>query len=158
MWQWRLAGATFLDCYAGSGAMALEALSRGAERAVAVERHPEAVAVIRKNARALGVASQLEVRAELVEACVARWARQQRRFCLIFCDPPWAQGLSASVRANLFQILDETGWVAIEHRAQDPAPDVAGLRRIQTRRYGDTAISHYERDPTRPPAGDSANH
>ena len=89
IWAERIPGARFLDLFAGSGAVALEALSRGAATAVAIDGAGPAIAAVRDNARALGLASRCQVvRADLGHE-VDRLAQRMGRFDLVFADPPY---------------------------------------------------------------------
>ncbi len=137
-----LDGAAVLDVCAGTGAIGLEALSRGAASAVAVEHDRHALKALRANAEALG--APLEV--------IARDLRQalpalERRFHLVFCDPPWAQApvIGAQVLDAARRLLVPGGVAILEHAARTPALDApAGLALRETRRYGDTALSFYD--------------
>jgi 16S rRNA (guanine966-N2)-methyltransferase len=144
-------GAQVLDLYAGAGTLGLEALSRGAERCVFVDRGAPAVAAIRQNLSALA-AEDAEGRSEVIRADVTRAVGQlgQRglRFDLVFVDPPYAsdeatRALEALDRA---QALTEEGVVVVEHAARRPlASPVGGLSCVDARRYGDTAVSFFQR-------------
>lgn len=130
-----------LDLYAGSGALAFEALSRGATSAVLVEEGRDASATIRDNARALG----LEGRAKLVSARVERaLARVEGPFELVLCDPPYAEVRAPGFPAILADVaakITPGGVLLLEHAAEDAAPEVPGLALDRTRRHGDTAVS-----------------
>lgn len=142
----RLAGAVVLDLYCGTACLALEAVSRGAAQAVAVDRAAAAVAVARGNAEQLGAHT-----VTVAQADVATWlARQaadppQRRFDLVFCDPPYdlprqdvAVALESLVAAPL---LGEDALVVLEQsrRAGSP-PWPAGLEDVSHRDYGETRL------------------
>lgn len=150
----RIEGASFLDLYAGSGAVGIEALSRGAARAVFVERAEEALAALRNNLDALGVRSAARVRAVSVSAFL-----QRRRagggeagpldpgFDLAFLDPPYD---AAEEYARTLTLLGGAGWlvpggVAIaEHRRKQRLEDCYGrLRRSRLLEQGDAALSFY---------------
>ncbi len=141
-------GARVLDLYAGTGALALEALSRGAATAVLVESAREALAALRANISALG----LDDRAEVVPGDVAHAMRRAVRagpFDLVFADPPWAMvdaGHPAAVLSDLAQRggIAPEGRVVLEHSARSPPIDVDGLVRLDGRRYGDTALTFYK--------------
>ncbi len=134
-------GGEVVDLYAGSGALALEALSRGCERAVCVERDRRALEALARNAEACGFADRVElVRAEL-PAGLARLARD--RFALAFVDPPYAEGPEA-VLEGLGAAMRAGGRVVAEHDARRPPPDQIGaLALVDRRKYGDTGISIY---------------
>ena len=98
-----LAGARFLDLFAGTGAVALEALSRGAAFAAAVERDRQAADLIRRNCELLGAGrDRCELLALAADAAVARLAQRQSRFDVGWCDPPfadWDDGVRDLLRA-----------------------------------------------------------
>ena len=141
-------GARVLDLYAGTGALALEALSRGAASAVLVESAREALAALRANVAAL----DLEDCAEIVAGDVAQALRRAAcagPFDLVFADPPWAKvdsGPPAAVLSDLARRggIAPDGRVVLEHSARTPPLDVDGLVRLDTRRYGDTALTFYK--------------
>jgi 16S rRNA (guanine966-N2)-methyltransferase len=141
-------GARVLDLYAGTGALALEALSRGASTAVLVESGREALAALRGNVEALGLQQQAQVVAVDVGQAIPRVARGGP-FDLVMIDPPWAlvdegaadRALSALAREGG---LAEGAWVVLEHSSRTPPRDVEGLERQDTRRYGDTALTFYK--------------
>jgi 16S rRNA (guanine966-N2)-methyltransferase len=138
------AGGDVLDLYAGTGAMALEALSRGCTRAVCVEADRFAIEVLQRNAAACGFGDRVEVvRARLPEA-LARVARG--RFALAFVDPPYAEGPEA-VLAALDGALAPGGLAVAEHDARRPPAERFGaLVLVDARAYGGTGISIYRRE------------
>jgi 16S rRNA (guanine966-N2)-methyltransferase len=138
-----LEGATFLDLYAGSGANGIEALSRGAARAVFIDNHPQSAQCIRKN---LAI-----TRAEDRGTCMGyRLPEDLRRipgtFSIIFADPPFNYGdyaglIEAVAHAGL---LAPGGKLIVEHGFKSDLPQVAGpLTRTQERRYGKTELTFY---------------
>jgi 16S rRNA (guanine966-N2)-methyltransferase len=143
-------GARVLDLYAGTGALALEALSRGALGATLVESSRAALDAIDANVNALGVRDRAHVIAADVRRVVGRLARE-RPFDLVLVDPPWAivdSGEAIDALAELVAggALAESATLVLEHasRSAVAALDVNGLRRVQTRRYGDTALTFYK--------------
>ncbi|GAA5042107.1 16S rRNA (guanine966-N2)-methyltransferase [Thermocatellispora tengchongensis] len=137
-----LEGASVLDLYAGSGAVGLEALSRGAARAVLVESDPRAVKAIRANIAALGLPGA-ELVADRVERVLAREA--PGRFDLVFADPPYA--LADDVVAAVLERLRDGGWladdalVAVERESRGPELKwPAGYLEERVRRYGEAAV------------------
>jgi 16S rRNA (guanine966-N2)-methyltransferase len=137
-----------LDLYAGSGALGIEALSRGASAAVFVEASRPALICLRDNLTTLGltrVATTLGRRAEGAELELGRHGP----FDLVLCDPPWRDVeaavtvLSKLCRAGLFA---PGSRIVLEHAAKQPPPAVeAGLLRIfDERRWGDTAVTLFE--------------
>lgn len=126
-------GLRVADLYAGSGALAFEALSRGAERAVLVENDRAALDAIGKNAAKLGAAAAIEVRA----MSAARLPRQSP-FDLIFADPPYDTGMGTSVAKAVAEAewLNPGGWLAIETAKGDPVEAPANLSIEATRDVG----------------------
>ena len=136
-----LAGAVVLDLYAGSGAVGLEALSRGAAHATLVERDARVVAVLRDNAAAVGLPGA-EVVAEAVEHRLRQGAA--RRYDLVFVDPPYAEPSERVIEA--LAALREHGWLAagalvvVERSAREPWLWPPGYTPDRDRRYGEAAL------------------
>jgi len=141
-------GARVLDLYAGTGALALEALSRGAATAVLVESARDALAALRSNVSALG----LEDRAHVVAGDAMQSMRRMAGagpFDMVFADPPWAlvdSGHPAAILSDLARRgqIAADGRVVLEHAARTAPIDIDGLVRLDTRRYGDTALTFYK--------------
>jgi 16S rRNA (guanine966-N2)-methyltransferase len=138
-------GAVVLDLFAGSGALGLESLSRGAERATFVDRSAQAVAAIRANAASLGLDDRVRVVGRDWRAALAAERAAGRRYGLCLCDPPYSllPRVGAAIGAALAPLMTPGGTVVIEHPSAGPAPEPEGLRiasRID-RIYGDTAVS-----------------
>lgn len=142
----RLDGGAVLDLYAGSGAMGLEALSRGAARAVLVDRDREALATCRHNATTLGLADCTEFLPLDALVAVKRLGSSGGRFDLIFVDPPYTDGPEAALEALAdAAIVTPAGRVVAEHdRRRPPSGQVGSLARVDLRTFGDTAVSFYE--------------
>ncbi len=140
-----LHGKSVLDLFAGTGAMALEALSRGAAKAVTVDAGPQAAQTVAANARACRFEGQLtHVRGE-VAAALPRLAGQSV-FDLIFLDPPYGRGLLDQTLGQIANLglLSARGLICGEAGAREAVADAAGaLLRIDTRTYGATAIHFY---------------
>lgn len=142
----RVAGASVLDLFAGSGALGLEALSRGASRAVFVESDPAAFAVLRKNVDTLGAgepdAWQLDYRQAL-----RRLRARSMRFDLVFLDPPYRKGLASDAAAALCRagMVRAGGTVVVEEAFRAPeTPFPEGWALSADRRYGDTRVMLFE--------------
>ena len=103
-----LAGARVLDLYAGSGAVGLEALSRGAEHVLLVEYGARAARVIRENIEAIGLPGAVLI-ADRVERVLAR-GPDQDRYDVVFADPPYA--LADAAVSRVLTLLAEQGWLA----------------------------------------------
>lgn len=140
------AGARVLDLFAGTGALALESLSRGAAEAVLVEENPTALAVLRRNVILLGVAGQVRVLSMPVQAALKRLAVGGEQFALVFLDPPYGRGLAAATLEILEggDILTPAVWVVAEIDRREILPPAAGrLQSVDVRRYGDTQVAFY---------------
>jgi len=136
-----LDGERVLDLFAGSGALAFEALSRGAATAVLVERDRRAAEVIRANARALGLGDEQVALRQLPAAAAVRTARERgEAYDLVFLDPPYRQAaaLGAELAVALTPLLAAGARVVTEsdHRLPLDLP----LPISHERRYGDTLI------------------
>jgi 16S rRNA (guanine966-N2)-methyltransferase len=145
-----LDGARVLDLYAGSGAVGLEALSRGAEHVLLVESGPRAARVIRDNIEAIGLAGA-EVVTDRVERVLARGPASAEKYDVVFADPPYA--LAGDEVSAMLLTLSDHGWLApgalvIVERAtrSGPVSWPAGLRPDRARRYGE-ATFWYSRAP-----------
>ena len=134
-------GASVLDLYAGSGAMGLEALSRGAASAVFVESDRDACGTIKRNLDKLGLEG-----AEVTCTDVLRFlAAERRRFDLILVDPPYDMVESVAVRLALYlpAVLAENGLVALESSSRDE-PGLPPLETRTSRRYGSARVTLFE--------------
>lgn len=148
----RIEGAAFLDLYAGSGAVGLEALSRGASRVVFVERSPAALDVLRANLESLGVRSQVRVHSTGVGAFLRRATAARTlpdRYDIAFLDPPYEQASEYEAALALLGgaaagLLAEGAVVIAEHgRKQGLAERYGALERSRLLQQGDAALSFY---------------
>ncbi len=133
-----------LDLYAGSGALGVEALSRGAERCDFVERDAAACAVIRDNLRATGFETQAKVHCLAVERALDRL---EGPYTLVLADPPYGDAAALQALASLAaSALVEPGQtvLVLEHSAREEPPSRLGaLPLVSVRRHGDSAVSMY---------------
>jgi 16S rRNA (guanine966-N2)-methyltransferase len=139
-----LRGVRFADLYAGSGAVGLEALSRGADSALFVESDPKAARVIRANIAALGVVGQAELLTVKAVAAVAG-PPPGGAFDIVFADPPYA--VSEDELKTVFDGLAVNDWLApdavivIERARRSPEPAwVQHITGERSRRYGETTL------------------
>jgi 16S rRNA (guanine966-N2)-methyltransferase len=133
----RVAGAEVLDLFAGTGALAIEAISRGAERATLVDDN---TSLAQRNVDTLGLAE----RCRLVGSDALRFLERERgRFDLIFCDPPYrlADRLQAPLEKLVPARLTEAGAIVVESSTRSPLR--LSLPVEVERRYGDTLIGIY---------------
>jgi 16S rRNA (guanine966-N2)-methyltransferase len=142
----RIPRCRFLDAFAGSGGVGLEALSRGAARVVFVEKSPEAAAVLKRNLAALGLPAEAEVHRQDSLVALQALADAGRRFDVIYVDPPYEGDLYEAVLEQVARtgLLDPEGRLVAEHFHKRPLPErIAGLERIRSVRVGDHVLSFY---------------
>lgn len=145
IWQGRVPEANFLDAYAGTGAVGLEALSRGASRAVFCEPNRAALKTLKQNVTLVGLEAAAEIWPVPLEEAMAHFIEEGRQFDLIFADPPWRDGISPRAQAALPQVLAPTGMLVVESRQDSPGLPLSGLAELWSRRYGDTRLTAYLR-------------
>jgi len=135
-----LEGAAVLDLFAGSGALGVEALSRGAARATFVDSAPAAVAAVRRNLAELRLEDAAEVRRADARAFLRKARAAGRQYDLVFLDPPYrrAAALGAELSEALAPVLAPGARVVAESDRR--APLELALRPVDERRYGDTLI------------------
>jgi 16S rRNA (guanine966-N2)-methyltransferase len=140
----RVPGACVLDAFSGSGALGLEALSRGADRAVFVECAPAALEVLRGNVRSLGASDRAGVVGRIPVALRRR--DLGGTFDLILADPPYARDPVPGLLGALVEecLLVRDGWLVVERDARRPQPTVpAPWSLFRSARYGDTRLDFY---------------
>lgn len=142
--QTRIEGARFLDLYAGTGAVGLEALSRGAAHVDFVEIDRQALRALRGNLGRCGGVARASVHAVPVEAWCRRWAGALPPVDVVFADPPYRDSGWRDVLAAFAKDapLRPTGVVVLEHAAREAVPELVGrLRLLRRYRYGDTMLT-----------------
>ena len=145
IWAPRLVGSRFLDLFAGSGAVGLEALSRGAAEVVLVDADGEVLEQLRENCHALG-SKNVRVIASQLPRDVGRLTDDLcQDFQLIFADPPYEFDSYPELLLAAAGWLAPSGQVAVEHDGRQELPGRQGsLRKSDQRRYGDSHLSFYE--------------
>jgi 16S rRNA (guanine966-N2)-methyltransferase len=140
----RCDGLRVLDLFCGTGALGLEALSRGAKAATLVDEDKDACAVALRNAGSLGYGDRCTVVREDVFRALPRLAGP---YDLVFSDPPYAARATGRILEVLANnpLLAEGGRAVLEKDRREPLPQVpAGLRLVEERRYGDTILVFVE--------------
>jgi 16S rRNA (guanine966-N2)-methyltransferase len=141
-----LSGARFLDVFAGAGGVGLEALSRGAARAVFVERDAEAVKALQRNVAALGVRAAARVLPLDAGRALNRLALEAERFELVFLDPPYEAGLGEAtlLRLGTGTVTAPEAIVIAQHFSKHvPHERIGALQAFRTRRFGETTLTFF---------------
>lgn len=142
--QFDVEGRVFLDLFAGSGQIGLEALSRGAERAVFVDSAKASCAVVQDNIRTTELAAQ----ARVVNSDYASFLlRNTERFDIAFLDPPYRTGTLEKALLAVTPHMNRGGIVICEHPTDEPLPDQAGeFVRTKEYRYGKILLTAYRHE------------
>ena len=138
--QGRIAGAAFLDLFGGTGAMSVEALSRGAARTVTVDASRESVALIKKNFQKVGVGREAQILETSYDIALKRLGGDS--FDIIYVDPPYLAGYYEDILAKIleFGALKEGGLLIAEHATENPFPEAEGYRLVDHRKYGSVTL------------------
>jgi len=135
-------GLRVLDLFAGTGALALEAVSRGAVQAVLVDSGREAVGLCRENAKAFGFEARVEVLAQPVMKALEVLTARKVQFELAFSDPPYAARAGLEVLSALEALMVAGGVAVIEHEAAEVLPERVGRwEREDERTFGATVVT-----------------
>ena len=138
---------TVLDLFAGTGAMGIEALSRGAETAVFVDNDPKAVKIIKKNLELCRFTGRAKIINMGVQSALTFANKKRESFDLIFIDPPYLKSLTAVVLNYIAdkRLLSADGLIVAESsKRMIWDGEVKGIELFDRRRYGDTVVSFYK--------------
>ena len=132
-----------LDLFSGSGALCFEALSRGADFGVLIDKDPKSVAVIKKNNESLGF-ENLEIKNCTAEDFLDN---EKSKFSLIFLDPPYNKGIILPVMQKIVSknILSDSGIIVLESDCSDEHGDFEGLIKYKQKKYGRSYVTVYKR-------------
>ncbi len=140
-------GATFVDLYSGTGAVGIEALSRGARHAIFVEQHAPAATLIRRNVEALGIGAEAEILGMNVTRAIEKLEARHVHAQFIFLDPPYAADIeyeSALEALGESPLVAPDGRVIVEHLKKRGLPERVGdLEIVRVVEQGDAALSFY---------------
>jgi 16S rRNA (guanine966-N2)-methyltransferase len=141
-------GSTFADFYAGTGAVGIEAISRGARHAIFAEQHAPAAALIQRNLESLGIGAEAEVLCMNVLRAIERLEAKKVHAQFIFLDPPYAANVeyeSALEALGESPLIAPDGRVIVEHLRKRALPDrVGNLELARVLEQGDAALSFYK--------------
>ncbi len=143
-----LYGCRFLDLFSGSGGIAIEALSRGAEKAVLVDSDYKSIAVIKSNIKAARVAERAEVFSCDVAVAVSRLGGRGESFDIIFMDPPYNKDFVNSTLLSIVKadILSDDGYIIVEQSQEDSVPQIEGLNVFRIKDYKITKMTFLEKE------------
>jgi len=142
--QDKMAGKVVLDLFAGTGNLGIEALSRGAKKAIFVEKERQALRLIQRNLTQFWLEERSEILPRDVKRAIGILKQRGECFDLILMDPPYERGLirKTLMELNSQQICHKDSILVIEHNRREPLPHVMdGWNIIRQRRMGDTVIS-----------------
>ncbi len=142
-----MTGLSVMDLFAGTGALGIEALSRGAERAVFVEGDRGTAALVRANLEATGLAARARVVELALPAALTSLAREEQPFDLILVDAPYEGSAREETLAHpsLPSLLASGGCIVVEHDVRRPPPSsIRGFEVTDQRRYGSTGLVFLE--------------
>ncbi len=152
----RVQDARFADLYAGSGAVGIEALSRGAAHCLFVEHGPPALAALRKNLQVLALEDSAAVDSRPVTKALLAATKQSPALDLVFLDPPYEAAAEYAATLNLLSghapsLLAENALIVAEHARREVLPGTFGqLHRTRLLEQGDAALSFYTLAPPNP--------
>ena len=148
----RLKDSRFLDLYAGTGAVGIEAVSRGVEHVTSVESNRDALNLLHQNLELCRIGDELAVVSQTVQQFFNHPEQWNGPYDLVFADPPYAEAselLSLLTKPQTQELLARDSWLVIEHAVKTALPMSLGCTQFLRRyRYGDTALSLYFRSPT----------
>ncbi|AEH45074.1 methyltransferase [Thermodesulfatator indicus DSM 15286] len=139
----KVEGAKVLDLFCGTGALGLEALSRGAEKVVFVDQSGEALSLVKENLASLG-----EKNAEIKRLTLPNGLKKLKpnTFDLIFITPPYGTGLALKTLKEIESFLSEDGVVVVEENTEEDFPNEMGnLLKFREKTYGQTRLHFYRR-------------
>ena len=144
----RVVGSSFLDLYAGSGQIGIEALSRGAKEVIFVDNHPSAIRLIRTNLGFLPYEKSPKIPRNNVLRAISSLSKEKKRFDIIFLDPPYESRLvkntlQALAKSDILKIT--TLVIAEHHKSLNLDKEIGSLGRVRQERYGDTVLTFYQK-------------
>ncbi|AOT68405.1 16S rRNA (guanine(966)-N(2))-methyltransferase RsmD [Geosporobacter ferrireducens] len=138
-----------LDLFSGTGNLGIEALSRGAEKAIFVDNNKNSIRVICENIEITGFKEKSKVFHQEALKTIRELAHLEQKYDIVFMDPPYLKGFIIPCVQAIEEegLLSSTGIIVIEHDSKDVLPEkFAKLTRIKNRKYGNTTISIYSEE------------
>ena len=142
--QFSVEGRSFLDAFAGSGQMGIEAISRGAKRAVFIDSSRRSLEIIRRNIKICGFEDKSEV---LANDTLRFLSSSTDKFDIVFLDPPYRTGLLQDALHKTPNVMRDTGYIICEHPIEEELPERVSFFKIRkSYRYGKIMITIYEHE------------
>ncbi|NLK62595.1 MAG: 16S rRNA (guanine(966)-N(2))-methyltransferase RsmD [Fusobacteria bacterium] len=138
----------FLDLYSGTGSIALEALSRGAKRAIMIEQNVDAIKIIIENVNNMGFEDVCRAYKNDVLRAIEILSNKKEMFDIIFLDPPYNEDLCLKTvdKVCKFGLLKDTGLIIVEHHKHEKLPEEIGnVKRVDERKYSNKTLSFYSK-------------
>jgi len=144
--QDQVQGQKVLDLFAGTGALGIEAISRGAQKAIFIEKNPPSLKALRKNIEDCHLGQQVEILAREAREGIKILEGRRESFALVFLDPPYGKGLAEKTLASLSQssIVAPEALIITEHATTEEIRPTPPLQVIDERKYGRTKISIFQ--------------
>ena len=142
-------GSTFLDLFSGTGAVGIEACSRGAEKVFLVDKSRESISIIKKNINKIGCQDRVTVLASDYKLALDRIKTDVD---IVFADPPYDEGYNLEILESLSErdVLSDNGIVIIEHSKRADLPDEFGIfERYKYKKYGKKCLSFFRKKDSR---------
>ena len=130
-----ISGLSFLDAYSGSGAIAIEALSRGAREVYAIDKDKNAIDVIRHNV------NDLNIKIKVTQANISSWIDNnlELKFDIVVCDPPY-NAINSSHLNKIAEIVKNNGILVLSLPPDFTLPEIVSIKILNTKNYGDSAL------------------
>ncbi len=141
----RVKGARVLDLFCGTGALGIEALSRGAQEVVFVDQSPKALALVKENLRRAKIEEGVQIKRLTLPRELSR-LKEEGPFDLVFVTPPYGRGLAAKTLPFLSELISPGGVVVVEERAEEEVPYPQGLKPFKEKIYGATRLLFFFRE------------
>lgn len=141
-----ISDASFLDLYSGTGSIALEALSRGAKRAIMIEKNNDALKIIIQNVNSMGFEDRCRAYRNEADRAIEILEKKREKFDIIFMDPPYTQEFceKSIKKVESTDILKKDGILIAEHHLHERLPEEIGeLKKVDERDYGGKVLSFY---------------
>ena len=136
----------FLDLFAGSGGVGIEAYSRGASEIVFIDSNPDSIKILKKNLFKIGLAEGIEVYNTDYKIAISKLGSRAKKFDIIFIDPPYNKNIPIEAINKIYEndILSRKGIIIIEHDIKEFMPEKVNIYKLHKRKkYGNTQLSFY---------------